>query len=120
MMAGTRKRDLMGPSIVANRTTRRSAGGASAVLGLMSAALLLASFRWAHHWGLVSGAIVVAWALATISALVLSVWSLHARRSRRRLAFVGLALTFVSVLAVTLVGALYAAGTDVSSACGGG
>ena len=33
---------------------------------------------------------------------------------------VGLALTSVSVLAVTLLGALYAAGTDVSSACGGG
>jgi hypothetical protein len=33
---------------------------------------------------------------------------------------VGLALPLVSLLALTLVGVLYAAGADVSSACGGG
>jgi hypothetical protein len=91
-----------------------------AVLGLTSATLLLASFRWAHHWGLLSGAIVAAWALATIAALVVSVWSLRTSRASRRFALVGLALPLVSLLVLTLVGVLYAAGADVSSACGGG
>jgi len=95
-------------------------GRSGAVLGLASAALLLASFRWAHHWGPVSGATVAAWALTTIAALAVSVWSLRTSRASRRFAIVGLALTLVSLLALTLVGVLYAAGTDVSGACGGG
>ena len=98
----------------------RERGRTSAALGLMSAGLLLAAFRWAHHWGPVSGAIVGAWALATISAFVVSVWSIRTSRSAQRFAKLGLALTLVSLLALTLVGALYAAGTDVSGACGGG
>jgi hypothetical protein len=95
-------------------------GRTSAVLGLMSAGLLLASFRWAHHWGPVSGAIVAAWASVTVSAFAVSVWSLRTSRAARRFAMLGLALTLVSLFALTLVGVLYAAGTDVSDACGGG
>lgn len=95
-------------------------GRAGAVLGLTSVALLLASFRWAHHWGPLSGAIVAAWVLATVGTLVVSVWSLRTSLASRRLALGGLALTLVSLLALTLVGVLYAAGADVSSACGGG
>ena len=87
-------------------------GRASLVLGLMSVGLLLASFRWAHHWGPISGGIVGAWALATISAFVVSVWALRTSRSSRRFATLGIALTLVSLLALTLVGVLYAAGTD--------
>ena len=87
-------------------------GRTGAALGLTSAALLLAAFRWAHHWVPVTGAIVAAWALATIAALVVSGWSLRTSRASRRFAAGGLALT--------LVGVLYAAGTDVSGACGGG
>lgn len=122
----------MEPSLVVDRATEGTAvkldagegspwrGRTGAVLGLTSAALLLASLRWAHHWGPLSGAIVVAWALVTIAALVVSVWSLRTSRASRRFAIVGLALTPVSLLALTLVGGLYAAGADVSSACGGG
>ena len=95
-------------------------GRTGAALGLGSAALLFASFRWAHHWGPLSEAIVAAWVLATISAFVVSVWSLRTTRASRRFAMMGLALTLVSRLAVTLVGVLYAAGADVSDACGGG
>lgn len=122
----------MEPSPVVNRAIESTAakldvgreplarGTTGAVLGLTAMALLLASFRWAHHWGLLSGAIVAAWALTTIAALVVSVWSLRTSRASRRFAVAGLALTLVSLLAVTLVGVLYAAGTDVSGACGGG
>jgi hypothetical protein len=123
---------FMEPSLVVDRATEGTAvkldvgegspsrGRTGAVLGLTSAALLLASLRWAHHWGPLSGAIVAAWALATIAALVVSVWSLRTSRASRRFAKVGLALTLVSLLALTLVGGLYAAGADVSSACSGG
>jgi hypothetical protein len=108
----------MEPPLVTDRPV--TTGRASAALGLISAALLLASLRWAHHWGLSSSAIVASWALTTISAFVLSIHSLRTSRSSPRLAILGLALTFVSLLALALVGALYAAGTDVSGACGGG
>lgn len=113
---------LMQPTLVLDRAIEQplARGRTSAVLGLTSAGLLLASFRWAHHWGPVSGAIVAAWALATLAALVVSVWSLRTSLASRRLALGGLALTLVSLLALTLVGVLYAAGADVSSACGGG
>jgi hypothetical protein len=124
---------FMGPSLVVGRAIEGTAvkldlgreqplarGRTGAVLGLTSAALLFASFRWAHHWGLLSGGIVVAWALATIAAFVVSVWSLRTSRASRRFALVGLALTLVSLLALTLAGVFYAAGADVSGACGGG
>jgi len=95
-------------------------GRAGAALGLASAALLVASFRWAHHWGPLSSGIVAAWSLTTIAALAVSAWSLDTTRASRRFAMAGLALALVSLLAVALVGVLYAAGTDVSDACGGG
>jgi hypothetical protein len=99
------------------RLTRGRTGEA---LGLASAALLLASFRWAHHWGPSSVALVASWALATISAFVVSVWSLRTSLASRRFALVGLALALLSVLALPVVAALYAAGIDAADACGGG
>jgi hypothetical protein len=99
------------------RLTRGRIGGA---LGLAAAALLLASFRWAHHWGPSSVALVASWALATISAFVVSVWSLRTSLASRRFALVGLALALLSVLALPVVAALYAAGIDAADACGGG
>jgi hypothetical protein len=86
----------------------------------MEPSLVVDRASWAHHWGPLSGAIVAAWALATIAALVVSVWSLRTSRASQRFALVGLALPLVSLLALTLVGVLYAAGANVSSACGGG
>ena len=95
-------------------------GRTGAALGLTSAALLLASLRWAHEWGPRTDAIVASWALATIAAFLVSVWSLRTSRASRRFATVGLALALVSVLALPVIGALYAAGVDVAEACGGG
>ena len=90
------------------------------MLGLTSAALLAASLRWAHEWGPRTDLIVASWALATIAAGVVSAWSLRTSRVSRRFASAGLALALVSVLALPVVGLLYAAGVDVSEACGGG
>jgi hypothetical protein len=95
-------------------------GRTGAALGLTSAVLLLASLRWAHEWGPRTDAIVASWVLATIAALFVSAWSLRTTRSSRRFAAAGLALALVSVLALPIVGVLYAAGVDVSNACGGG
>jgi hypothetical protein len=86
----------------------------------MSLALLLAAFRWAHHWGPVADTIVSAHVLTTIGALFLSMWSLGTSRASRRFAKAGIALALVSVLAVTVVGVLSAAGVDAADACGGG
>jgi hypothetical protein len=96
---------------------RGRVGGA---LGLASLALLFASLRWAHHWGPRTDTLVASWALATISAVVVSVWALRTSLASRRLALVGFGLALVSVLALPIVGALYAAGVDVAEACGGG
>jgi hypothetical protein len=95
-------------------------GKTGATLGLMSAALLFASLRWAHEWGPRTDAIVASWALATVAAFVVSWWSLHTSWASRRFAAAGLALALVSVLAVPVVGVLYAVGVDVEAACGGG
>jgi hypothetical protein len=89
-------------------------GRAGGILGLASAALLLASFRWVHHWRPLTGAI------ATVGALVVSVWSLRTSRASRRLAKLGIALTLVSLVALTVSGALYAAGINTAGECGGG
>ena len=92
-------------------------GGA---LGLASLALLLASLRWAHHWGPRTDALVASWAIATISAFVVSGWSLRTSLVARRFALLGFGLALLSVLALPFVGALYLAGVDVAEACGGG
>jgi hypothetical protein len=94
-------------------------GRVGAVLGLTSAALLAASLRWAHEWGPRTTVLVGAWGLATIAAAVVSCWSLDTSRDSR-FAAAGLALALVSVLALPVVGVLYAAGVDVAEACGGG
>jgi hypothetical protein len=95
-------------------------GRVGAVLGLTSAALLAASLRWAHEWGPRTDALVASWVLATIAAAAVSCWALDSSRDSRRLAWAGLALALVSVLALPIVAVLYAAGVDVSGACGGG
>jgi Kef-type K+ transport system membrane component KefB len=102
---------------------RRSA--VAALLGLLSVALLGASFVWAHHWGPLADAIVVAWAISTISALILSLQvvgsdRLWPTRLATRLAKIGLAGGIVSLLALAISGIAYAAGINPTGACGGG
>jgi hypothetical protein len=66
------------------------------VLGALSVALLAASFVWAHHWGAAADTLIVAWAFATVGALVFSirfyfledVWPTHISR---QLAGIGIA-----------------------------
>jgi hypothetical protein len=106
--------------MILDRRRPLTRGKTAAALGMASAALLLASLRWAHEWGPRTDVIVASWALATIAAVVVSTWSLRTSRVSRRLASVGLALALVSVLALPIVAVLYAAGVDVSEACGGG
>jgi hypothetical protein len=95
-------------------------GRAGGVLGVMSLALLLASFRWAHHWNAIADTIVAGWGLATIAAAAVSVWSLRTSSASRRFAKFGVVLGLVSVLALVLVGVLSAAGIDAAEQCGGG
>jgi hypothetical protein len=102
---------------VSHPAIRGRVGGA---LGFASLALLFASLRWAHHWGFRTDALIASWALATISAFLVSAWSLRTSLASRPLAFMGVALALLSVLALPIVGALYAAGVDVAEACGGG
>jgi hypothetical protein len=88
-------------------------------------ALLGASFVWAHHWGPLADTIVVAWAVATLGALVLSVQvvgsdRLWPTRLATRLAKIGLAGGIVSILALAISGIAYAAGINPTGACGGG
>jgi len=99
---------------------RGTRGRASALLGLASAALLSSAFAWAHHWGPLTDSIVGTWALVSVTALVVSTWSLVTSRAPRRLAKLGLALALVSLLALALAGLLFAAGLDPAGACGGG
>jgi hypothetical protein len=95
------------------------------VLGILSVALLAASFVWAHHWGALADTLVVAWALTTLGALVVSiqflrnktVWSTY---GSHRLARIGLAGGLISVAALVVAGIASAAGFDPAGACGGG
>jgi drug/metabolite transporter (DMT)-like permease len=95
------------------------------VLGVLSVALLAAAFVWAHHWGAVADTLIVAWALATVGALVLSirfyfledVWPTHISR---QLAGIGLAGGLISVATLILSGFLWAVGINPTGVCGGG
>jgi hypothetical protein len=95
------------------------------VLGVLSVALLGASLVWAHHWGPLADTIAVAWAVATLGALVVSiqilgdeaVWS---TRGSQRLAQMGFAGGLISVAALVLAGIAFAAGINPTGVCGGG
>ena len=95
------------------------------MLGVLSVALLGASFVWAHHWGVQADTLVAAWAVATIGSLVASIWLLRddmvwPTRLALCLARIGLAGGLVSIAALALAGIVYAAGVDPTGACGGG
>jgi hypothetical protein len=97
----------------------------AATLGVLSVALLGASFVWAHHWGVQADTLVAAWAVATIGSLVAAIWLLRddmvwPTRLALRLAKIGLAGGLVSIAALALAGIVYAAGVDPTGACGGG
>jgi hypothetical protein len=93
-------------------------GRLPAALGVASLALLVAAFRWAHHWGPTADLIVAAWAISTVAGLVLSLRASDG--PGRRAALFGLALTGVSMAALVITGIAMAAGADPAGACGGG
>ena len=95
-------------------------GWVGGTLGVLSAMLLYASFRWAHHWGPRADALVAAWALASLGALTVSIWSLVTSGAARSLARLGVSLALVSLLALTIVALAVAAGGNSAAPCGGG
>jgi glutaminase len=87
--------------------------------------LLGASFVWAHHWGVLADTLVAAWAAATLAALVISTGLLRSQDvwlafTYKRLAKIGLAGGIVSIVALVLAGAVWAAGINPTGVCGGG
>lgn len=100
---------------------RARAGGC---LGILSAALLAASLKWAHHWGPLADTIVACWALSTIGALWLSILAVREGEANFEaapaLARLGIWLAAVSLLALVVAGIAAAAGADPAGACGGG
>jgi len=95
-----------------------------AVCGLLSLALLAASIRWAHHWGVRADLLVSCWGIAGAGALWFSVRSVRASRVALEvapaLAKLGIWLAAVSVAALVVAGISAAAGMDPAGACGGG
>ena len=114
---------MIDASATAPETPKRSR--VAATLGVLSVALLAASFVWAHHWGVLTDTLVVAWGVATLGALVVSIHFLRdglvwPTRVAVRLAKLGLACGIVSIAALVLAGLVYAAGINPTGACGGG
>jgi len=97
----------------------------AATLGVLSVALLGASFVWAHHWGARADTIVAAWAMTTVWSLIFSIqvlrsYDLWPTRVALRLAKLGLAGGLVSVAALALTGVAFAVGINPTGVCGGG
>jgi hypothetical protein len=98
---------------------------AAATLGVLSVALLGASFVWAHHWGPVADALVIGWAVATLGSIAVAIHLLRDElvwptRLALRLAKIGLAGGIVSIVALALTGVAFAVGINPTGVCGGG
>ncbi len=92
--------------------------------GVLSLALLAASIKWAHHWGVRADLLVSCWGLATAGALWFSLRSVRASgaafKATPALAKLGIWLAAVSLAALIVAGIAAAAGMDPAGACGGG
>jgi hypothetical protein len=98
----------------------RALGFTAFAVGALSLALLGASIAWAHHWSARADALVTGWGVSTVAALVLSVLVLRGPRGATGFAAYGLLFGILSIGALVLAGAAYAAGMDPGAACGGG
>ena len=94
---------------------RRARLGAE--LGVVSIVFLLASFRWAHHWGPLADTIVAVWAISWIAGFWFSARGL---RWGGRLARFGLVISFVMLLVVAGTSVAFAMGANPVGSCGGG
>jgi hypothetical protein len=88
--------------------------------GALSLVLLGASIAWAHHWNAQAVALVAGWGISTAATLVLSVLGLCGPRGAKGFAAYGLWFGIISIGALALAGAAYAAGMDPAGPCGGG
>ena len=100
------------PESVGRRRGRLGAG-----LEVASVLLLLASFRWAHHWGPVTDTIVALWAITWLTGLW---YSARGLRWGGRTALTGLVIALVIGLLVAGTGIASAAGLNPVGSCGGG
>jgi hypothetical protein len=105
-------------------SVRARSGRIGGALGLLSLALLAASIKWAHHWGVRADLLVSFWGLATVGALWFSLRSCRVSRAAFEaaptLAKLGIWLATVSLAALAVAGIAAAAGMDPGGACGGG
>jgi hypothetical protein len=94
------------------------------ISGILSLALLAASIKWAHHWGVQADLLASCWGVTTVGALWFSARALRASRAAfdvtPGLAKLGLWLAALSLVALVLAGIAAAAGMDPAGACGGG
>jgi hypothetical protein len=103
---------------------QKKSGRMGGVSGFLSLALLAASIKWAHHWGVRADLLVACWGAAVVGALWFSGRSARASHDAVErtpaLAKLGFALAAVSLAALVIAGIAAAAGMDPAGACGGG
>jgi hypothetical protein len=99
---------------------RGGRGRLAAALEVTSLVFLLASFRWAHHWGPLADTIVFLWAASWISGFAVSLWALRTSDEGRGFAKLGVVIALVTCAVLLATGVAYAAGADPMGSCGGG
>jgi hypothetical protein len=95
-------------------------GRLGAALEVTSLVFLVASFRWAHHWGPLADTIVFVWAASWIGGFGVSVWALKTSDEGRGFAKAGILIALVMCAVLVATGVAYAAGADPMGSCGGG
>lgn len=95
-------------------------GRLGAALGVASLLFLVASLRWAHHWGPLAYTIVFAWAATWIGGFGVSVWALKRKEQPRGFARAGVLIAALMLMLLVGGGIAFAAGADPVAACGGG
>jgi peptidoglycan/LPS O-acetylase OafA/YrhL len=94
-------------------------GRAAAAAGVVSIALLAACFVWAHHWGVLTGALVTAWLLAVGTTIAFAVRPAR-RADRKPWTRLAVACLGVSLVALMVTGVVLGAVGNIAGACGGG
>jgi hypothetical protein len=95
-------------------------GRLGAALEVASLVFLVASFRWAHHWGPLADTIVFVWVASWIGGFGVSVWALETRDAGRGFAKLGVLIALVMCAVLVVAGIAYASGADPMGSCGGG
>ncbi|HXY71873.1 MAG TPA: hypothetical protein VEM41_04970 [Actinomycetota bacterium] len=117
--------DLMDPPATAEtgapEDRPESAGRRRARLGAaleaISVLFLLASYRWAHHWGPLADTVVAVWAISWIAGFW---YSARGLRWGGRLGAAGFVVGLLMLLLVAGTGIAAAMGANPVGSCGGG